>query len=108
MWYSENERIGFWKCTPIGYFACTLTDLFRLCAFIMLITAPLLLFREIFEEAFQISQHWLLAAPFAFWIAGLALDRFAQILARRKRFQYDYDLNIASWIEAGKRRTYAD
>lgn len=106
MWYSENERIGFRTCTPIGYFARALTDLFGLCVFIMLIAVPLLLTRELFKGAFQISHLWLLAAPFTLWIADPALHRFARILAGRKRFRYDYDLNIASWIEEGERRTY--
>jgi hypothetical protein len=106
IWNSESERISIQKCTPIGYTARGVADILCLCAVILLIAAPLTLAREAIGGTFLASHFWLLAAPFALWIAAAALYRFAWTLGCRRGYRYDCERQEASWVVMGKRQTY--
>jgi hypothetical protein len=106
MWYSETERIGKQMCTPIGYGIHVIAEMIWFGGLLFLCVVPAFLIYKGINGGFHASLFWLLAYPPGFGIVSTVLYQYSWSLALRKHFQYDYERDEASWIEAGKRLTY--
>ena len=106
MWDNESERIGKQKCTPLGYSLHVISDLIGFVGLLLLFGAGAYLSYRRIVGTFHTSLLWVLVIPFGLAIIGSALYRYSWMLARKKGFQYDYDVREASWIENGQRQTY--
>jgi hypothetical protein len=106
MWYSESQRIGKQKCTPIGYAIHVVAGLLRLISLLSLFGTLAHFAHRGIAGTFTASLLWLLAVPFGLGFISEVLYQYSWKLAMRKGFQYDYERDEASWMEAGQRRSY--
>lgn len=106
MWPDEVERIGKQRCTPVGYALHGVGQLFGFFAlFLLLVVIVYVPYRAVIGE-FNRLLLWLLLAPFVIGLLGRGIVTASWLLARRKRFQYDYERRVARWVEDGVERTY--
>src|SRR5579859_510406 len=73
---------------------------------LLLLATPALLAWHWLLVAIDWSPLWLLAVAVGFGIVSEVLYQVSWLLASRKGYQYDYHRCEASWLEAGRRRTY--
>ena len=106
LWFDEVERIGKQRCTPVGYALQGVGELLGFFGLLMLLGAPVYLAYRGVVGAFNWSLLWLLAVPFVIGIVGSVIVAFSWSLAYRKRFRYDYERRVSSWIEGGEERAY--
>jgi hypothetical protein len=106
MWFDEVERIGKQRCTPAGYALQVVGELVGFFGLLMLLGVPAYLAYRVAVGAFEWSLLWLLVVPFAIGALGSILVAFSWSLAHRKKFRYDYERRVSSWMEGGEERTY--
>jgi hypothetical protein len=106
MWCDEIERLGFIRCTPIGYTIRLCGDYARIFSLVTLVGMPIQLLLEGIRGTFKWPFLWLLTVPFGLYIVSSSMVSFSLFLASRKHFKYDYSLRESSWIEDGKKQTY--
>ena len=106
MWDHESERIGKQRCTPIGYALHGIAELIGFLGLLLLPAVPAVLVWRWFAGTFHASLWWLFAVTFGLGVVSEVLFRLSWRMALRRGFQYDYKSCTASWLEAGKRRTY--
>jgi len=105
MWYSEVHRIGFRKCTPLGYALLIIGDY---CFITALALGPmiLLLLSTLKWREFQWTD---LCWALGLIVAGLVSKVTANTLESRYQFRYDYKADEASWGTTERSRyTHAD
>lgn len=105
MWDSESERIGTWKCTPVGYGLRGIAEMLGLTGLLALFVMPAYLIKTLITGEFSAQMLWLLATPFALDYLSELFYLGSRLLSLRKDFRYDYQSQEASWIEAGQQRT---
>jgi hypothetical protein len=106
MWFSENERKGFMACTPAGYRLLNLAGWIGMLGWLLffLLVAALIVFAV--TRLFNFPTLWLFSVPPAFGVVAMILAGLGRSLANRKRFEYDYKPDVASWLEGDTRKTY--
>jgi Flp pilus assembly protein TadB len=70
----------------------------------LLLIAALIVFA--ITRLFEFPTLWVFALPLAFGVAAWLLAHLDRSLASRKRFEYHYKPDFASWLEGGARKTY--
>ncbi len=106
IWDHESQRIGKKKCTSIGYAMHVIAELLGFAGLLLLLTMMVWLPYKYFTGYVETIRLWALLLPFILGLISELLYRFSWWLAKRKEFHYDYEKNEASWVEAGKRRSY--
>ena len=106
MWDHESQRLGKYRCTPVGYALHVIADCIGLAGLLLVFIAPGLLIKNWWHGTFVPIQCWSLAVPFALGILSEVLFWCSWWLARRRGFRYDHHSCEASWDEAGERRTF--
>lgn len=106
MWFDEVERIGKQRCTPIGYALHCVGDLIGFSGLFLLVIVPLYLAYAVVVGTFEWALLWLLPAPLALGVVGSAIVNCSWSLAYWKRFHYDYERRVSSWVEGGEQRAY--
>jgi hypothetical protein len=107
MWFNEVERIGKKRCTPVGYALQVIGELIGFAGLLMLLGMPVYLAYRAFVGSFRWPLLGLLAIPFAIGVVDTVLVAFSWSLAYRKKFRYDDERVMSSWIEDGQARTYS-
>ena len=106
MWSDEVERIGKQRCMPVGYALHGVGQVFGFFAlFLLLVVIVYVPYRAVIGE-FNRLLLWLLLAPFVIGLLGEGIMTASWLLARRKRFHYDYERRVSHWVEDGVERTY--
>lgn len=105
-WFSENERRGFMACTPAGYRLVGLAGWIGALGWLQFLVLIALLILSAATRLFRPPSLWLFASPIAFGVVAQLLDVSGRSLARRRQFTYQYEPDLASWLEGGARRTY--
>ena len=106
MWFDEVERIGKQRCTPAGYALHGAGQLVGFIALLLLVVVIVYVpYRAVIGE-FNRMLLWLLLAPFVIGLLGDVILAVSWLLARRKRFHYDYERRVSRWVEDGVERTY--
>ena len=99
MWSSEVERIGFRRCTPVGYVASALCGLFFLAS--VLLAVGMILFQlALYTEIRWVGLLW--ALPL--FVLGVVCKVTGDTLGRMSQFEYDYEANEARWDDGGPQR----
>jgi hypothetical protein len=106
MWDSETERIGKQRCTRLGYWLHGISDLIGFVGLIILVSMAGYLSYRGLAGTFRTGLLRMLLIPFALAIFGGVLYQVSWIIARRKKFHYDYETGEASWEENGQKRFY--
>lgn len=106
MWFSESHRLGMQRCTRLGSFVRSVSDLIGLFSLLFLIGSAIYLIYRGVVGSFRLSDLWLLAAPFASAFVGSFLNLFSLYLAGKKHFRYDYESDTATWTEKGMQYSY--
>ena len=106
MWFSDNEYEGFRTCTPAGYRLVALAGWIGLLGWLVFLVLLGAFILYGITRWFEPPTLWLFALPLAFRILAQTLDGFGRSLAARKRFEYHYKPDFASWLEGDARRTY--
>lgn len=106
MWFSEHEREGFLRCTPTGYRLITLAGLIGFLGWVLFLLLVAALIISGATRLFSFPTLWLFAIPLAFRIPAQLLDGYGRSLATRKKFEYYYTPDYASWFEDNVQRTY--
>lgn len=106
IWFSEVERIGKQKCTPVGYALQGVGDLVGFFGLLMLLGTPVYLVYRAIVGSFHWSLLWLLPLPIAVGVAGAVLVSFSWHLADRKQFQYNDERHESTWREKGEQRSF--
>lgn len=106
MWFSESQRIGKQKCTPFGYVLHGIAEMIGFAGLLcFLIIALNLVYRGI-TSTFTVPDLWMLAAPFGIGLISEVFYQYSWWLAARKGYQYNYERDEATWLEAGERISY--
>ena len=97
MWSSENERLGFRNCCPVGYFLINVSFVAFLAsaAFVVGVGGAILL--RVLSSGFSLQLLFLLLLPVLSAIVGWACYKTAWLLAGRKGFIYDYESDKCTW-----------
>ena len=106
MWFSENERKAFIACTSTGYKLVGVAGWVGLLGWIVLLLLLGIFAFAWIGQRFEAPTLWLVALPLVFRLVAGRLDGFGRSLAHRKRFQYYYKPDFASWVENGVLVTY--
>lgn len=106
MWSDEVERIGKQRFTPIGYALQGIGDLTGFVGLLALLGMPVYLAYAGLAGSFRWPLLWLLAVPVLLGVIGWATVSFSWSLAYRKRFNYDHERRVSSWVEDTQERTY--
>ena len=106
MWASETHRLGTRACSPAAYAVRVAADLtgmlgLGLVVFGYPIVAVNYLVRSVSPPAW-----WPLLIPIGLGLVSEALFQFSCRLIDSKGFRYDYEPDVASWVEAGERRKF--
>ena len=107
IWCDEVERIGKQRCTPVGYALQGVGELIGLVGLLTLLGVPIYLAYRGVVGTFRWPLVGLLAVPLVIGIVDTIVVEFSWRLAYRKRFRYDYERRVSSWIEEGQERTYS-
>lgn len=107
MWFDEVERIGKQRCTPVGYAIQGVGELIGFVGLLSLLGVPAYLAYRGVVGTFHWSLLWLLAVPVVIGVIDTVIVGFSWSLAYRKRFRYDYERRVSSWVEGGQERAYS-
>jgi hypothetical protein len=97
MWSSENERLGFKQCSPIGYLLTKIAFVSFISSAILFFIMVFLILERIFSAEFSVRLFLILLIPLFFLLVGLSFNATANILMKRKRFKYDYESDKCTW-----------
>ena len=100
MWSSENERLGFKRCTPLGYFLVSLAFLMFVTAAVALVAVCFLVVSRGLAARLSLDLLYFFLAPGCLGLAGWICHRVAWFLAQRKQFVYDYQSDKCHWNDA--------
>lgn len=106
MWFDEVERVGKQRCTPLGYALHLIGELIGFVGLLSLLVVPLYLSYAAVVGTFRWTLLWLLVVPFAIGVVGSAIVGCSWSLAYRKRFHYDYERRMSTWVESGEEQAY--
>jgi len=84
MWSSENERAGFKKCSPFGYFLVETSSFLFAGVIISLFVAVAIILRDSFSSGFSFRLLGFLLLPISCASASFICDWVAWFLVRRK------------------------
>ena len=107
MWSDEVERIGFRRCTPIGYALHGVAGLLGFIGLLLLLAALVYLAHRGVNGTFEPSLLWMPVVALGFGLAGWSLTAIARSLAKRKSFRYDYASRVSRWVEEGSEQAYS-
>ena len=108
MWDSENQRLGFRACTPVGYCLRGLAEMIGFVGPVFLIGTPIYTLYRVAVHSSLWRLCWLFAIPFGLGIVSQLLMWASWRLAVRKQFRYDYETRTIRWIEGGSERLFPD
>jgi hypothetical protein len=107
MWSSESQRIGKQRCTPTGYMLHGISDLIGFMATVSLLCVVIYVVYSGVTGEFRLSMLWLFCVSFAIAIGGNMLHSYSWYLADKRRFEYDYEKDISTWVdESGVQQSY--
>jgi hypothetical protein len=108
MWHSENQRIGFQKCSLLAY---NLNGLSSLANFITALCCFIFLFLVLRAFVVLDNPNWeMYGVGFVSLMVVYIMNRLVSIYANRmvlqKQFSYDYEKEEAQWIENNVQKKY--
>jgi hypothetical protein len=106
MWDNENQRLGLQACTPVGYALRGIGELIGFLRLLLLLGTLVVVTVLVLALGFKASSFWLLLIPFGVGVLSEGLVCLGWTLAKRRRFEYDPETRIATWIENGERVTF--
>jgi hypothetical protein len=106
MWDHESQRIGKYRCTPLGYKLHGIAELLGFIGLFLLLVVLAYLGCRKQDGTFQVWLWWLLAAPLGVGLVSECLYCYSWKLAARRGFQYNGETHEASWMEGGQRQVY--
>jgi hypothetical protein len=106
MWDHESQRIGMQKCRPTAYTLHAVGELIGLIGLLTLLgTIGYMIYVAVFGQFTTVL--WLsLLVPFAMGFLSEVMVQVSWKMVAAREFQYDYEKQEASWLEAGQRVTY--
>lgn len=107
MWFSENERKGFRECTPTGYKLVGIAGLLGFLGWVLFLLLGVVVFVLAgAARLFTPPTLWVFILPLVLGVIAFFVDAHGRSMAQRRRFQYNYEPDYASWIESGTVKTY--
>jgi hypothetical protein len=107
MWSDEVERIGFRRCTPLGYALHGIGGVLGFIGLLSLFASLAYAAYRGIAGTFDTSLLWMPVAGLGFGVVGESLTALARSLAKRKSYRYDYASRMSCWREGGAERTYS-
>lgn len=107
MWSDEVERIGFRRCTPLGYALHGIGGVLGFIGLLSLFASLVYAAYRGIAGTFDTSLLWMPVAGLGFGVVGGSLTALARSLAKRKSYRYDYATRVSRWRKGGAERTYS-
>jgi hypothetical protein len=106
MWFSENERKAFMQCTPAGYRLVGVAGLIGLVGWVLFLVLVAVVILAGATRLFEAPTLWTFVLPVALGLIAFVTDTLGRSLAHRRRFQYYYMPDVATWEVDGILGTY--